>query len=75
MTLDKILAISGKPGLFKLITQTRTGFLAESMLDGKRVSVGISSNVSVLSEIAIYTLAEEVPLSDIFTKIKEIIMK
>ena len=71
MTLDKILAISGKPGLFKLITQTRTGFLAESMLDGKRVSVGISSNVSVLSEIAIYTLAEEVPLSDIFTKIKE----
>ena len=71
MTLDKILAISGKPGLFKLITQTRTGFLAESMLDGKRVSVGISSNVSVLSEIAIYTLAEEVPLSDILTKIKE----
>ncbi|MEO0528795.1 MAG: DUF5606 domain-containing protein [Bacteroidota bacterium] len=69
MSLDKILSIGGRPGLFKLITQTRSGFVAESMLDGKRITVGIRNNVSVLSEIAIYTLEEEVPLRDVFQKI------
>ncbi|MBT8283401.1 MAG: DUF5606 domain-containing protein [Muriicola sp.] len=70
MGLDKILSIGGKPGLFKLLTQTRTGFIAESLLDKKKVSVGMSSNVSVLSEIAIYTLDEELPLRAVFQKIK-----
>lgn len=71
MGLDKILAISGKPGLYKLITQTRGGFVAQSLLDGRKISVGIQQNVSVLSEIAIYTLTEEVPLREVFKKIKE----
>nr|WP_299338257.1 DUF5606 domain-containing protein [Allomuricauda sp.] len=71
MALDKILSIAGKPGLFKLLTQTRTGFVGESLIDGKRVSVGLRNNVSVLSEIAIYTLEEEIPLKDVFQKIKE----
>lgn len=71
MSLDKILAISGKPGLYELKTQTRSGFLAESLLDGKRLSVSIRHNVSVLSEIAIYTFTEEVPLREIFIKIYE----
>jgi len=71
MSLDKILAISGKPGLYELQTQTRSGFLAESLSDGKRLSVSIRHNVSVLSEIAIYTFTEEVPLREIFKKIFE----
>ena len=71
MGLDKILSISGKPGLYKIITQTRGGFVAESLIDKKKVSVNMHSNVSVLSEIAIYTLTEEVPLRDVFKKIKE----
>ncbi|TXN35097.1 hypothetical protein FVB32_10925 [Flagellimonas hymeniacidonis] len=71
MALDKILSIGGKPGLFRLLTQTRTGFVGESLLDGKRITVGMRSNVSVLSEIAIYTLEEEVPLKEIFQKIVE----
>ncbi|MEZ4809201.1 MAG: DUF5606 domain-containing protein [Allomuricauda sp.] len=71
MALDKILSIGGKPGLFKLLTQTRTGFVGESLLDGKRITVGMRSNVSVLSEIAIYTLEEEVPLREVFQKMKE----
>ena len=69
MELDKILAISKKPGLYKLITQSRGGFIAESLLDQKRISVSISSNVSLLSEIAIYTLGEELPLKDVLSKI------
>ncbi len=71
MSLDKILSISGKPGLYELKTQTRSGFVAESLLDGKKVSVSIHSNVSVLSEIAVYTLTEEVPLRKVFKAIKE----
>ena len=70
MSLERILSISEKPGLFKLITQTRNGFVAESLIDGKRLSVNLRSNVSLLSEIAIYTLTEEVPLIDVLNKIK-----
>ena len=71
MGLEKIIAIAGKPGLFKLVTQTRAGFIAESLIDNKRLSVSIQQNVSVLSEIAIYTLTEELPLKQVFLKIKE----
>ena len=71
MSLEKILAISGTPGLYELKAQTRSGFLAESLIDGKKLSVGMRHNVSVLNEIAIYTYAEEVPLRDIFNTIKE----
>lgn len=71
MSLEKVLSISGKPGLYKLKSQTRTGFLAESLLDGKNISVSGNHNVSLLSEIAIYTLTEEVPLREVFKKIFE----
>ncbi|RNC89530.1 MAG: hypothetical protein ED555_08625 [Allomuricauda sp.] len=71
MALEKILSIGGKPGLYRLLTQTRSGFVGESLLDGRRISVGLRNNVSLLSEIAIYTLEEEVPLREVFQKIKE----
>jgi len=70
MTLDKVLSISGRPGLFKLVTQTRNGFIAESLIDKKKLSVNMQHNVSILSEIAIYTLSEELPLKDVFNKMK-----
>lgn len=70
MSLDKILAISGKPGLYQVITQTRNGFVVESLIDKKRISVTMQNNLSLLSEIAIYTLTEEVPLREVFKKIK-----
>lgn len=71
MSLEKILSISGKPGLYHLKNQTRNGFLAESLLDGKKISVNSRHNVSLLSEIAIYSLTEEVPLRKVFAKIYE----
>jgi hypothetical protein len=71
MSLDKIISISGKPGIYELKTQTRGGFLTESLLDGKKLSVGLRHNVSVLSEIAIYTTTAEMPLREVFEKIKE----
>lgn len=71
MGLDKILAISGKPGLYELTAQTRGGFVAKSLLDGKKIAVNMRHNVSILSEIAIYTYTEEIPLGEVFQKIKE----
>jgi len=71
MGLDKILSVAGKPGLYKLLTQTRSGFIIASLIDGKKISVGLQSNVSVLSEIAVYTLAEELPLRAVLAKIQE----
>ena len=71
MSLSKILAISGKPGLYALKAQTKAGFLVESLLTGKKVAVGARDNVSLLSEIAIYTYTEEVSLREILAKIKE----
>jgi len=66
MKLDKIIAIGGKPGLFKLLTQTKSGFVAESLTDGKRLTVNLRNQVSVLSEISVFTLEEEKPLPEVF---------
>ena len=71
MGLNTILAISGRPGLFKLLTQTRGGFVAKSLLDNKKISVNAQNNVSVLSEIAVYTLTEELPLKEVLKKIRD----
>ncbi|HNQ27159.1 MAG TPA: DUF5606 domain-containing protein [Aquaticitalea sp.] len=71
MSLDKILSISGKPGLYKVVAPTRSGFVVESLLDKKRLSVNAQSNVSLLSEIAVYTLNEELPLREVFKKIMD----
>ncbi|RTY82954.1 hypothetical protein EKL97_05205 [Flavobacterium sp. LS1P28] len=71
MNLEKILAISGKPGLYVLKVQTRTGFVAESLADGKKITVNLKSNVSLLSEISIYTYEGEKPLAEIMQKIAD----
>ncbi|MTG97432.1 DUF5606 domain-containing protein [Myroides albus] len=69
MSLEKVLAISGKPGLYELLVQTRTGFVAESIADGKKSTVGLRNNVSLLSEISIYTYNDEIKLFDVFKNI------
>lgn len=71
MGLEKIIAISGKPGLYELISQTRGGFVVTSLSDGKKQSISMRNNVSVLNEISIYTYSEEVPLSTVFQSIKD----
>jgi len=69
MNLEKILAISGKPGLYVLKVQTRTGFVAESLADGKKITVNLKSNVSLLSEISVYTYEGEKPLKEVMSAI------
>ena len=69
MALEKIIAIGGKPGLYELIAQTKGGFVGESLIDKKRLTVSLRAKVSVLSEIAIYALDREVPLLEVFEAI------
>lgn len=71
MSLDKIIAISSKPGLYEFKTQTNSGFIAQSLENGKKIAVNLRNDVSMLSEIAIYTDAGEMPLGEVFEKIYE----
>ena len=68
MELKDILAIAGQPGLYRYIAQSRTGFIVESLLDGKRSNATASSRVSALSEISMFTEGEDIPLAEVFTK-------
>ena len=69
--LKKILSVSGKPGLYKLVSTSKTITLVESLIDGKRFPIYSHEKIVSLGEIAIYTSEDEVPLKDVFVKIKE----
>ncbi|MDG5798739.1 DUF5606 domain-containing protein [Marinilabiliaceae bacterium ANBcel2] len=66
-----ILAISGQPGLFKLVSQARNSIIVESLRDGKKSPAYSTSRISALEDISIYTDEGDVILSDIFIKIFE----
>ncbi len=68
MELREILAISGQPGLYKYIAQSRTGVIVESLLDGKRMNTSATSRVSALTEISMFTEGEDIALAEVFTK-------
>ena len=72
MELSKILAIAGKPGLYKMLSQTKNGFIVESLTDSKRFPVYAHERISSLEEISIFTTVEEdLPLKEVFRKIYE----
>lgn len=72
MELSKILAISGKPGLYKMLSQTKSGFIVESLADQKRFPVFAHERVSSLEEISIFTTVEDdLPLKEVFKKMNE----
>ena len=66
MEFSKIIAVTGKPGLFQVVSQTKTGLVVDSLVDKKRFPITSTQNVSLLENIAIYTYEEEVPLLNIF---------
>ena len=70
MNLEGIISVSGKPGLFKVIGQTKNGVIVESLIDGKKSAMSSTSKMSALQDIAIYTYTEELPLADVLDKIR-----
>ncbi|MDT7833078.1 DUF5606 domain-containing protein [Flavobacteriaceae bacterium S356] len=71
MEFSKIIAVTGKPGLFQVVSQTKTGLVVDSLVDKKRFPITSTQNVSLLENIAIYTYEEEVPLLNIFKTMYE----
>ena len=69
MELSKILAITGRPGLYKMLAQTKNGLVVESLLDGKRLTAFSHERISSLEEISIFTTDEDLPLKDVLKKI------
>lgn len=69
MKLEEIIAVTGKPGLYKIISQSNNSVIVESLIDNKRFPISAMHNISVLDNIAIYTYEEEVPLKLVFKTI------
>ncbi|MDE6715986.1 MAG: DUF5606 domain-containing protein [Muribaculaceae bacterium] len=64
--LKEILSISGRPGLYKLISYGKNMVIVESVVDGKRMPAGARDKIISLGDIAIYTDDEETPLANVF---------
>lgn len=71
MDLSKILSISGKGGLFKVVSQMKNAVLVESLIDKKRFPAFAHEKISSLEEIAVFTTTEDKPLKDILKAIYE----
>ena len=71
--LSKILAVSGQSGLYLYIAQTRSGAVVESLSDKKRSSVSVTSKITSMADISIYTDDEEVKLQQVFENMKQVL--
>ena len=71
MDLSKILSISGKSGLFKVVSQLKSAVLVESLADKKRFPAFAHDKISSMEEIAVFTTGEDKPLKDILKALFE----
>ena len=71
MDLSKILSISGKPGLYETLAQTKNGIVVQSLTDGKKFTAFSHEKISSMEEISIYTTDEDKPLKDVLKSIFE----
>jgi hypothetical protein len=71
MELKEIMSVTGQSGLFKFVSQGRSGLIAESLLDNKRCNIPHTAKVSTLNDIAVFTSGDEVPLGKILLGFKE----
>ncbi|MDG1145964.1 MAG: DUF5606 domain-containing protein [Flavobacteriales bacterium] len=70
MIVEGIISVAGKPGLYKVVGQTKNGVIVEGLADNKRLAMNSSSKMSALQDIAIYTYTEEIPLVDVLDMIR-----
>ena len=69
--LKNILSITGKPGLYKLVSQGNNMLIVESLLDGKRMPTYARDKIVSLGEISMYTMGDDIALSEVLTKLGE----
>jgi hypothetical protein len=68
--LKTILSISGKPGLFRLVSQGKNMLIVENIATKRRQPAYASDKVVSLGDIAIYTTDSDIPLADVLDKVK-----
>ncbi len=71
MKLTGIIAISGRPGLFKVVAQGKNNVIVESLIDQKRFPAYATDKISALEDISIYTYDEDASLQTILAAIYE----
>ena len=71
--LSRILSISGQSGLYLYVSQARNGAIVEALADKKRSTVAMTSKLTSLADISIYTDDEEVKLQEVFLNMKEVL--
>jgi len=72
MSFEKIISIPGQSGLYKMVAQMRNGgFVVESLSDGRRMPVSSVQRILLLKDIAVFTTEDDVPLYQVFKKMKE----
>ena len=71
MIIQEIIAIAGKPGLYRILVTNRSNLVVESMLDRKRLSIPGTSRISSLADITMYTTDEDVLLMDVLNRMNE----
>jgi hypothetical protein len=69
--LTGIISISGQPGLYKIIAQSKNGIIVEGLADKKRQNIYSSTKVSTLSDISMFTTGDDKPIDEIMTAIFE----
>ena len=69
--LKTILSISGKPGLYKLVSQAKNMLIVESLQTGKRQPAYAHEKIISLGDIAIFTDEDDVPLGEVLESIKK----
>lgn len=67
--LRTILAVTGRPGLFKIISQGKGSLIVEEFGTGKRFPIHARDKVSSLGDIAMYTESGDTPLGEILDKV------
>lgn len=69
MKLSEILSISGKSGLYVLVSKNKNGVIVESISDKKRFPAFATDRISSLEEISMFTYEKDVPLREVFKSI------
>lgn len=69
--LTGFISITGQPGLFKIIAQSKNGIIVEGLADKKRTNVTAATKVSTLTDISMFTTGDDKPLNEIITAIFE----
>jgi hypothetical protein len=70
--LEKIISVSGKSGLFKVVSAGKVAVVAESLIDGKRQPILSTQRVSTLADISMFTYEEDVPLKQVLLNMKNV---